>query len=380
MYKKLIALALSTSILCSSSLFARYGDHQNENSLKASTDFLKVSEEYYENNNSTLSLNASNDFLTAQQHDFNFEQFMTKYEQQEPTSSPTLDEILFSDQMKDVENSAGCIQHNGSTFLFNTPAAFLAVPQYNFHNVTSDSQARTPNEDILHKILFTDQMEHQNSQPYNFNIKLSTPLLNNFLKPTLTIKKVKKNKKLNIGLEAHLKDILLDRSALQGKLIKTQKQEYEDFCSKFSFSLTPCQENAIDHINQEFVSGKPMNRVLVGSVGFGKTEVAIRTAYKVAKSGHQVVILAPLRTLAEQHYKTFSKRFEGTGINIAYIPSGYKPKGMLSDISSGKAQIIIGTHAVFSDAVKLHGASPVVSVCYKQACPLFEKQKHLKSS
>jgi RecG-like helicase len=351
MYKKLIALALSTSILFSGPLFAGYDD-EYEISLKASNDFLQIPAEYYENESSTFSLDADSNLLEAQQHDSNFEQFMIDYEQQGSSSSESLEEILFLDQRNDVEIQSNYPQNNESTFSFNAQAPFLFAPQYNFHNVTFYSQTNTAEEDMLHKILFTDQMEQQNSQLYSFNNKLSTPILKNFLKPIPTIKKIKKNKKLDVGLETHLKDVLLDRSSLQGKLIQTQEQEYNDFCSKFSFSLTSCQENAIGEINQEFISGKPMNRVLVGSVGFGKTEVAIRTAYKVAKSGHQVVILAPLRTLAEQHYKTFSERFEGTGINVAYIPSGYKQKGMLNDISSGKAQIIIGTHSVFSEAIK----------------------------
>ncbi|MDP3533595.1 MAG: helicase-related protein [Alphaproteobacteria bacterium] len=351
MYKKLIALALSTSILFSSSLFAGYDD-EYELSLKASNDFLQIPAEYYENESSTFSLDAASVLLEAQQHDANFAQFMLDYEQQESPSSQSLDELLSSGQIKEVEIQSNYPQNNISTFFFNTPAPFLAVPQYNFHNVTFGFQATTSDEDLLHKILFTDQMVLENIQPYSFSTTLSNPVLQNFLKPSLAIQKTKKEKKLDINLEAHLKDVLLDRSSLQGKLIQTQEQEYNDFCSKFSFSLTSCQENAISQINQEFISGKPMNRVLVGSVGFGKTEVAIRTAYKVAKSGHQVVILAPLRTLAEQHYKTFSERFEGTGINVAYIPSGYKQKGMLNDISLGKAQIIIGTHAVFSDAIK----------------------------
>lgn len=320
MYKKLIASTLSAIILFSSSLFAGYRNYEHKFSLNASNDFLEIPTE--------------------------------DYQQQESSTSQTLEEMLLSDQMADAEIESSYCQNNEFAFLFNPQESLLFAPQYHFDNFAFNSQATTSDEDILYKILFTDEMESQNSEPYSFNAKSSTSILKNFLKPGPTIKKDKKNKKLDVSLQTHLKDVLLDRSFLQGKVILTQEQEDENFCSKFSFSLTPCQENAINEINQEFMSGKPMNRVLVGSVGFGKTEVAIRTAYKVAKSGHQVVILAPLETLAEQHYKTFSKRFEGTGIEIVHLKSGYKRKGMLSDISSGKAKIIIGTHAVFSDAIK----------------------------
>lgn len=158
----------------------------------------------------------------------------------------------------------------------------------------------------------------------------------------------KKAKTAENELTEHLIRYFNERQALAGRVIQTAEEQYQAFCSSFPYTLTPCQERAIQEIKEDFGSGKPMYRALVGSVGFGKTEVAIRSAYEVAKAGHQVVILAPLRALAEQHYKTFQKRFKDTGINVAYVEQGYKKKGLLQKIKSGDIQIIIGTHSVFS--------------------------------
>lgn len=161
----------------------------------------------------------------------------------------------------------------------------------------------------------------------------------------------KKQKIDDLDLENHLKQYVLHRQNLEAKVILTDEEKYKAFCNQFRFQITPCQEKSINEISQEFESGKPMNHILIGSVGFGKTEIALRTAYKVATTGQQVVIVAPTKTLAEQHFNTFSERFKETDINITYVPSGHKTKSILKNISSGEAKIIIGTHAVFSNKI-----------------------------
>lgn len=162
----------------------------------------------------------------------------------------------------------------------------------------------------------------------------------------------KKRKIDDVDLEEHLRNCIVNRHNLEAKIILTDEEQYEQFCKLFPFPITSCQEKAIAEINQEFESGKPMNHILIGSVGFGKTEVALRTAYKVAKTGQQVVIVAPTQLLAEQHFKTFSERFKEADLNVVYVAGGHKKKLMLENISSGEASIIIGTHAVFSDKIK----------------------------
>jgi RecG-like helicase len=170
----------------------------------------------------------------------------------------------------------------------------------------------------------------------------------------------KRRKPSATELTTHLIEFFNNRNNRQAKIIQTPEEQYQDFCSKFPHSLTTCQENAIAEIKQDFESGTPMYRALVGSVGYGKTEIAIRTAYQVAKAGHQVVILAPLRTLAEQHFKTFQQRFKDTNIKVAHIPSGYKGKQILKQIESGDIKVIIGTHAVFSEKIKYNDIGYVI--------------------
>lgn len=111
--------------------------------------------------------------------------------------------------------------------------------------------------------------------------------------------------------------------------------------------MTKCQQNALDDIDKDFKSGTPMSRILIGSVGFGKTEVALRSAFEVAHKNKQVVIIAPSKILVEQHVNTFKKRFGDTGLTVVQVPSGYKSKSFLKSLENGEANIIIGTQARF---------------------------------
>jgi len=136
----------------------------------------------------------------------------------------------------------------------------------------------------------------------------------------------------------HLKDELLER--------------YDEFSARFPFEETDEQISAIDAVIADLASNKPMDRVICGDVGFGKTEVAMRAAFVVAASGKQVAILAPTTVLANQHYSSFKERFSGLGLNVALISrlQGKKDSDRITrELKNGDIRIIIGTHRLLSD-------------------------------
>lgn len=125
----------------------------------------------------------------------------------------------------------------------------------------------------------------------------------------------------------------------------------QEFADSFPYDLTPGQQQAITDTLRDLDLSKPMDRVLVGDVGFGKTEVAMRAALKVALSGKQVMMLVPTTILADQHYKTFTKRMAGFPVNIRMLCRFQTPreqKQVLSELKSGLCDIIIGTHRLLS--------------------------------
>lgn len=128
-----------------------------------------------------------------------------------------------------------------------------------------------------------------------------------------------------------------------------------EFEARFSYIETPGQLAAINDVKRDMQSPKIMDRLICGDVGFGKTEVAMRAAFKAVLSGKQVCLLAPTTVLAMQHYKTFKARMDAYDINIVLLcrfVKGAEEKQNIADVASGKANIIIGTHRVLSADVK----------------------------
>jgi len=139
-----------------------------------------------------------------------------------------------------------------------------------------------------------------------------------------------------------------DPYLLEGPL----KDAYEEFAARFPFEETDDQITTINQILADFRHEKPMDRVVCGDVGFGKTEVAMRAAFVVAKSGRQVAILTPTTVLANQHYNSFSERFRGSGLKVEMLSrlQGKKESDRITrELSSGETRIIIGTHRLLSD-------------------------------
>ncbi len=130
---------------------------------------------------------------------------------------------------------------------------------------------------------------------------------------------------------------------------------YDEFCARFPYEETDDQLNAIDAVLEDFHEGKPMDRLVCGDVGFGKTEVALRAAFVAALSGHQVAVVVPTTLLARQHYKTFVERFRGFPVNVAQMSRMVSQKEMAEakkGITSGEVDIVIGTHALLSKSIK----------------------------
>ncbi|MCC8399035.1 MAG: transcription-repair coupling factor [Rickettsia endosymbiont of Platyusa sonomae] len=142
--------------------------------------------------------------------------------------------------------------------------------------------------------------------------------------------------------------------------IEFDHAEYEQFCHRFKYTETEDQLNAINDIKKDFDSGILMDRLICGDVGFGKTEVAIRATFMVAKSimmTSQVAIIVPTTILGKQHYLRFVKRFKDFGLNIVQLSSLVSNKDakiIKEQIKNGTANIIIGTHALLSKNIEFN--------------------------
>ncbi len=154
---------------------------------------------------------------------------------------------------------------------------------------------------------------------------------------------------------AELLNLYAQRAARKGHAFKLSLQDYEAFCEGFPFEETPDQLEAIENVIKDMQSGRPMDRLVCGDVGFGKTEVALRAAFVAVMGGRQVAVLVPTTLLAEQHYNTFTDRFAEWPIKIAEISRFRTAKEQaeaLKGLEEGKIDIIIGTHRLIQKDVK----------------------------
>ncbi len=130
---------------------------------------------------------------------------------------------------------------------------------------------------------------------------------------------------------------------------------YNEFAARFPYEETEDQQRSISAVIEDMAGSYPMDHLVCGDVGFGKTEVALRAAYVAAMSGVQVAVVVPTTLLARQHYQNFKKRFEGTGIRIEQLSRMVSPrdaKRTKESMADGSAQVVIGTHALFANSVK----------------------------
>jgi len=165
--------------------------------------------------------------------------------------------------------------------------------------------------------------------------------------------KTEKIKKDIMHLAKDLIDVAAKRKLVNASKYDIKNEFYDDFCSRFAYEETDDQLSSIDNVLDDLSKGIPMDRLVCGDVGFGKTEVAIRASFVVALEGKQVGILSPTTLLARQHFETFKKRFSGLPINIVELSRLTKnKKEVIEKINDGFADIVIGTHALLSDKIE----------------------------
>ncbi len=162
---------------------------------------------------------------------------------------------------------------------------------------------------------------------------------------------------------AELLNIYAQRAARTGHAFKIDWNDYETFASGFGFEETPDQSAAIQAVIQDLVAAKPMDRLVCGDVGFGKTEVALRAAFVALMGGKQVAILVPTTLLTEQHYNTFKDRFAPWPLRIEELSRFRSPKEVkatLAAMAEGKIDLVIGTHKLIQPDIKFKNLGLVI--------------------
>jgi transcription-repair coupling factor (superfamily II helicase) len=154
---------------------------------------------------------------------------------------------------------------------------------------------------------------------------------------------------------AELLDIYARRAARKGVAFARPADDYAAFAAAFEFEETPDQQLAIEAILADMVASKPMDRVVCGDVGFGKTEVAMRAAFVAVAGGRQVAVLVPTTLLAQQHYQNFSDRFADWPVKVESLSrfrTAKEQKQVLAGLADGTIDIVVGTHKLLQKSVK----------------------------
>nr|WP_319637318.1 transcription-repair coupling factor [Pacificispira spongiicola] len=152
-----------------------------------------------------------------------------------------------------------------------------------------------------------------------------------------------------------LMKIAAERALRKGDSVVPPEGAYDEFCARFAYTETDDQMKAIEDVFGDLASGKPMDRLICGDVGFGKTEVGLRAAFLVALSGKQVAVVVPTTLLARQHYRNFKERFEGLPVRVRQLSrlvTGKAAEETKSGIEDGSVDIVVGTHALLAKSIK----------------------------
>ncbi|MBB1126431.1 transcription-repair coupling factor [Thiospirillum jenense] len=194
--------------------------------------------------------------------------------------------------------------------------------------------------------------------------------------------KQKITKQIN-DVAAELLDLYARRSARQGHVFPDPGTDYVAFADAFAFEETPDQQRAIDAILRDMADQKPMDRVVCGDVGFGKTEVALRAAFVAVSGGCQVVVLVPTTLLAQQHYQNFLDRFADWPIcidSLSRFRSAKEQSQILNGLADGSIDIIIGTHKLLQPNVRFkHLGLIIVDEEHRFGVRHKEQLKHLRA-
>jgi transcription-repair coupling factor (superfamily II helicase) len=162
---------------------------------------------------------------------------------------------------------------------------------------------------------------------------------------------------------AELLNLYARRALRKGHAFEYSAHDYQNFADSFGFEETPDQAEAINNVIKDMTAGKPMDRLVCGDVGFGKTEVALRAAFIAVMGGKQVAILAPTTLLAEQHAQTFADRFADWPVRIAELSrfrTGKEINTAIKGMADGTLDIVIGTHKLLSPDVKFERLGLVI--------------------
>jgi len=205
---------------------------------------------------------------------------------------------------------------------------------------------------------------------------ISSALLDKLGAKSWSNKKNKVKEKIKDLAESLIR-IASKRHLKKAKKLEIVEEVYEKFAFKFDYYETEDQLEAIKEVINDIKLEKPMDRLICGDVGFGKTEVAMRAAFIAVKSETQVAVIAPTTVLARQHLETFKDRFKGENIKISHLSRLTRFKNRLSIInglSSGKIDIIIGTHSLLSSDIKFKNLSLFI-IDEEQRFGVMQKEK-----
>ncbi len=161
-------------------------------------------------------------------------------------------------------------------------------------------------------------------------------------------------KKRVLEMAGQLIEIAAQRATRDAPVLTPPDGLYEEFVARFGFDETEDQQTSIDAVLDDLAKGTPMDRLVCGDVGFGKTEVALRAALTAVMNGKQVAVVVPTTLLARQHYKTFTERFAGLPVRIAQasrLVSNKEMSQIRADLKSGQIDIVVGTHALLAKSV-----------------------------
>jgi len=159
------------------------------------------------------------------------------------------------------------------------------------------------------------------------------------------------------NIAGKLLDLYASRTENIGHAFSKDTELTKKFEADFPYELTPDQAKAVEEVKKDMESDKPMDRLVCGDVGFGKTEIAVRASFKAVSDGKQTAVLCPTTILAEQHYRTFTERYRDYPVTIRVMNRFVTPaeqKKTLKELKEGKVDIVIGTHRLLSKDVEFH--------------------------
>ncbi|WP_112941648.1 MULTISPECIES: transcription-repair coupling factor [unclassified Rhizobium] len=168
------------------------------------------------------------------------------------------------------------------------------------------------------------------------------------------MRKAKLKKRL-LDMADGLIRIAAERLTRHAPVLTTPEGLYDEFAARFPYDETEDQDNAIEAVRSDLGAGRPMDRLVCGDVGFGKTEVALRAAFVAAMNGIQVAVVVPTTLLSRQHFKTFSERFRGLPVRVQQASRlvGSKELALTKkEIADGKTDIVVGTHALLGSGIQ----------------------------